>query len=399
MLASDGWHPVATAPLQPQRHRLREVPRRHRVWRRDMNPKRLFLATAFAGGWAVATASRADSSAQASVPAGGPFAGPGKGPLNESTFMLEGATGWLNSKPLGGAELRGKVVLFEFWTYSCINWRREYAYVRAWAAKYADQGLVVIGVHSPEFTFEKDAANVRRAVGEIGVTHPVALDAEHRVWRAFGNAYWPALYFVGADGRLRHHHFGEGDYERSERVIQQLLTDSGAARVPRDLVVPNGAGAEAPPDWQSLRSGETYLGYGRQRGFASGGAVANQRRVYHLPSNLGLNRWALAGDWALMPEAAVLHRENGRIATSFHARDVHLVMGPSQRDAQVQFRVTIDGQAPGAAGGVDVDAHGMGGVDQHRMYSLIRQPQPIAARRFEIEFLSAGVEAYCLTFG
>lgn len=344
---------------------------------RNVNDKRLFLLTMFsAAAWA-----QNDRL------------------LREATEMLNGASAWLNSPPLTGAQLRGKVVLIDFWTYSCINWRREYPYVRDWASKYRDKGLVVIGVHSPEFTFERDIANVERAVREIGVKYPVAIDTEHKVWRAFENAYWPALYFIDAEGRLRHRHFGEGDYDASERVIQQLLAEAGAVAVPGDLVHPLALGAEAPPDWPNLRSSETYVGYGRSHNLVSTGAAPNKRRTYQAPAKLQSNQWALAGDWTLHEEAAVLGVANGRIAFEFHARDLHLVMGPALRGARVQFRVSIDGKPPGPARGVDVDDQGQGTITQHRMYQLIRQPKPITARRFEIEFLARGVEVFSFTFG
>jgi thiol-disulfide isomerase/thioredoxin len=342
-----------------------------------VNDKRLFLLTLFASAaWGQKDRSPRDGADR-----------------------LDGARAWLNSPPLTGAHLRGKVVLVDFWTYSCINWRREYPYVRDWAVKYRDKGLVVIGVHSPEFTFEKDIANVERAVREIGVKYPVAVDSELAIWRAFDNAYWPALYFIDAGGRLRHHHFGEGDYDASERVIQKLLAEAGATTVPSDLVRPVALGAEAQPDWPNVRSPETYLGYGRSRGLASAGATPNKRRTYQAPANLPLNQWALAGDWTLLEEAAVLDKVNGRIAIQFHARDLHLVMGPALRGKPVQFRVSIDRKPPGAAGGVDVDAQGLGTIDQHRMYQLVRQSKPIEAHRFEIEFLGPGVEAFSFTFG
>ncbi len=312
---------------------------------------------------------------------------------------LDGATAWLNSPPLTAAGLRGKVVLIEFWTYSCINWRRESPFVRAWAAKYRDRGLVVIGVHSPEFEFEKNIDNVRRAAREIGVLHAIAVDGNHTIWRAFGNAYWPALYFVDAHGRIRHHHFGEGDYDESEKVIQQLLLEAGAAGVEPAGGVSAGTGAEAPPDWANLRSGENYVGYVRTENLDSAGAVRDQARSYAAPARLRLNHWALDGDWTLRAQAAASNRPGSRIAYSFHARDLHLVMGPAIPGRPVRFRVSIDGQLPGPAHGADTDAQGRGTVTEPRMFQLIRQSGAINDRRFEIEFLDPGAEVYSFTFG
>jgi thiol-disulfide isomerase/thioredoxin len=298
------------------------------------------------------------------------------------------------------AGLRGKVVLIDFWTYTCINWLRTLPYVRAWAEKYKAQGLVVIGVHSPEFAFEKNLDNVRRAAKDQKVTYPIAIDSDHAIWRAFKNEYWPALYFVDAQGRIRHHHFGEGEYERSERVIQQLLAEAGISGVGNELVSVDARGTEAAADWVSLKSPENYLGYERTENFASpGGTVSDKRRVYTVPTRLGLNQWALSGDWTVQKPAAVLNQANGRIAYRFHARDLHLVMGPAARGNSVRFRVRIDGQPPGAAHGIDVDDKGNGTVSEQRLYQLIRQPKPIADRQFEIEFLDAGVEVFAFTFG
>jgi thiol-disulfide isomerase/thioredoxin len=321
-------------------------------------------------------------------------------PVEGEFPSLDGATGWLNSQPLTAAGLRGKVVLVDFWTYTCINWLRSYPYVRAWAEKYKPQGLVVIGVHSPEFGFEHDVDNVRRAVKDLKVDYPVAIDNDFAVWRAFRNQYWPALYFVDAQGRIRHHKFGEGDYEQSERVLQQLLAEAGARGLGHEVVSVEGKGAEAPADWGNLRTPETYVGYERAENFASpGGAVFDTRHGYAAPARLRLNQWALSGDWTVGKPAAVMNEANGRIAFRFHARDLHLIMGPAGRGTAVRFRVTIDGQPPGAAHGVDVDAQGNGVVDEQRMYQLIRQPTPITDRRFEIEFLDPGIEAFAFTFG
>ena len=311
-----------------------------------------------------------------------------------------GATGWLNSQPLTATGLRGKVVLVEFWTYSCINWLRTLPYVRAWAEKYKDRGLVVIGVHAPEFEFEKNVDNVRLAVKDMRVDYPIAIDSDHAIWRAFKNQYWPALYFIDAQGRIRHHQFGEGEYEQSEVIIQQLLAEAGNGGIGHELVAVDGHGAEAAADWGSLKSPENYVGYERTEHFASpGGAVLDKRRVYAAPARLRLNQWALSGDWTMERQATVLNKANGRIAYRFHARDLHLVMGPAARGASVRFRVLIDGQPPGAAHGIDVDEQGNGTVAEQRLYQLIRQPNPIADRQFEIEFFDSGVEAFAFTFG
>ena len=313
---------------------------------------------------------------------------------------LGGATGWLNSPPLTPAGLRGKVVLVDFWTYSFINWRRQLPYVRAWAEKYKDRGLVVIGVHNPEFAFEKDVDNIRWALKDMKVDYPVAIDSDYGIWRAFGNEYWPALYFIDGKGRIRHQYFGEGEYDKSERMIQQLLAEAGSRGIDRGLVSVEGQGAEAAPDFASLRSPETYLGHGRTGNFAShGGVVPGKSHIYAAPSRLRLNDWALSGDWTVQRDAAMLDKPGGRIAYLFHARDVHLVMGPKARGTSVRFRVLIDGQPPGASHGVDVDEQGNGTASGQRMYQLIRQVKPIAVRRFEIEFLDPGVETFSFTFG
>jgi thiol-disulfide isomerase/thioredoxin len=321
-------------------------------------------------------------------------------PLEGELPSLGGATAWLNSPPLTPAGLRGKVVLVDFWTYSCINWRRTLPYLRAWAEKYKDQGLVVIGVHSPEFAFEKTVDNVRWAANDMRIDYPIAVDSDHVIWRAFNNEYWPALYFVDARGNIRHHQFGEGEYQESEIVIQQLLTEEGLVGVSHELVSVNARGAEAPADWESLKSSENYVGYERTEDFASpGGAVLDKRRVYAFPALLRLNYWALSGDWTVEKQSTVLNAPNGKIAYRFHARDLHLVMGPAAPGTSVRFRVFIDGQPPGAAHGIDVDSQGNGTVTEPRMYQLIRQPKPIVDREFEIEFLDSGVEAFVFTFG
>jgi thiol-disulfide isomerase/thioredoxin len=321
-------------------------------------------------------------------------------PIEGELPSLVGATTWLNSQPLTMDELRGKVVLINFCTYTCINWLRQLPYVRAWAEKYTDQGLVVIGVHTPEFEFEQNLDNVRRALMDMRIDYPIAVDNDYAVWRAFENHYWPALYFIDTQGRIRHHQFGEGNYERSEQVIQQLLSESGAGRVGQEMVQINARGFEAAADWNSLKSPENYLGYARTENFASpGGAVLNQPHSYTAPAQLQLNQWALSGDWTIGRQAIVLNQSGGRIAYRFHARDLHLVMGPATPGTSVRFRVLIDGQPAVAVRGFDIDEQGEGTVTEQRLYQLIRQPQPIRDRQFEIEFLDAGVEAFAFTFG
>jgi thiol-disulfide isomerase/thioredoxin len=307
---------------------------------------------------------------------------------------------WLNSKPLGPEALRGKVVLIDFWTYTCINWLRTAPYVRAWAEKYKDHGLVVIGVHAPEFAFEKNVDNVRRAVQDFRIGHPVAVDNDHTIWRAFNNQYWPALYFIDAQGRLRHHHFGEGSYEQSEKIIQDLLAEAGATGIDRRPASVDARGIEAAADWSSLKSGENYLGYQRTENFASpGGAVRSKPHAYEMPARLRLNEWALSGEWTIRGEAAVLNASNGRISYRFHARDVHLVMGSSTQGAPVRFRLLIDGKPPGDAHGLDVNAEGYGALTEQRLYQLIRQPGRVTNRQVEIEFFGSGVETFAFTFG
>jgi thiol-disulfide isomerase/thioredoxin len=313
---------------------------------------------------------------------------------------FDGATGWLNSAPLTTAELRGRVVLVDFWTYTCINWLRTLGYVRAWAEKYEDQGLVVVGVHTPEFPFERDVENVRQAVRDMTVEYPVALDSDYAVWRAFSNRYWPAVYIADAEGVIRHHQFGEGQYEECERVIQLLLREAGGEEIGDDLVAVSADGFEAEADWTNLGSPETYLGYDQAQNFASpGGAEFDEPRTYVAPDSLKLNYWALSGDWTIERGASVLNGADGRIAFRFHARDVHLVMGPRARGASVPFQVLVDGELPGAAHGLDVDEQGQGAVAEQRLYQLIREPGSVTDRTFEITFLAPGVEAYVFTFG
>jgi thiol-disulfide isomerase/thioredoxin len=321
-------------------------------------------------------------------------------PVEGAFPSLAGATEWLNSPPLTASGLRGKVVLIDVWTYTCINWLRTLPYVRAWAEKYKSQGLVVIGVHSPEFPFEHDVDNVRRESKEMRVGYPIAIDNDFAIWRALNNNYWPALYFVDAQGRIRHHKFGEGDYDASERVIQQLLTEAGASGIGPEQVAVDARGAEVAAEWDSLKSQENYVGTERTENFASpGGAASDKSKVYALPARLRLNQWALAGDWTVGKTVVALNKANGRIAYRFQARDLHLVMGPATRGTPVRFRVLIDGKPPGAAHGSDIDDQGYGTVAAQRLYQLIRQPKPIADRQFEIEFLDTGVEAFAFTFG
>jgi cytochrome c biogenesis protein CcdA/thiol-disulfide isomerase/thioredoxin len=314
---------------------------------------------------------------------------------------LAGATAWLNSPPLTAEALKGKVVLIDFWTYSCINCLRAIPYVRAWAEKYKDQGLVVIGVHTPEFAFERNVANIRKAIASLKIGYPVAVDNEYAIWRAFDNNYWPAHYFIDAQGRMRHHHFGEGEYDESERVIQRLLAEAGHKELPAELVSVNASGAEAAPSAGDVRSPETYLGHNRIENFVTpGGAVFDESHVYADSSApLTLNQWSLKGDWTIGGENAALNASGGRIVYRFHARDLHLVLGPAADGKPIRFRVTIDGQAPGANHGADTDADGNGTIDGQRLYQLVRQSADIADRTFEIEFLDPGVQAYAFTFG
>ncbi|PIB90520.1 cytochrome c biogenesis protein DipZ [Caulobacter sp. FWC2] len=328
---------------------------------------------------------------------------PGQGtalPVEGAAPALDGAVTWLNSPPLTTAQLKGKVVVVDFWTYSCINCLRAIPYVRAWAEKYKDQGLVVIGVHAPEFAFEKDVKNVRKAVADLKIGYPVAVDNNYAIWRAFGNQYWPAHYFIDANGQVRHHHFGEGGYDQSERVIQQLLAEAGKAKIESGLVAVKATGAQAASNSKDVGSPETYVGYGRAENFASaGGAVRDARHVYALAGPLKLNAWGLAGDWTIGAEQAGLKAPGGKIAYRFRARDLHLVLGPAANGAKVRYRVTIDGKPPGADHGMDTDAEGNGVITGQRLYQLIRQKGAIGDRTFEIQFLDAGAQAYAFTFG
>ncbi|MDN7431006.1 cytochrome C biogenesis protein [Burkholderia sp. AU16741] len=324
-------------------------------------------------------------------------------PVEGTLPSLDGAVQWLNSPPLTAAGLRGKVVLVDFWTYSCINCLRTLPYTTAWARKYAPYGLVVIGVHAPEFAFERDIGNVKKAVHDLGIDYPVAIDNGYSIWRAFNNEYWPAHYFVDAQGRIRHHHFGEGEYAQSERAIQSLLAEAGhpdALNVPLGLAGAPAKGALAAADSADVRSPETYVGYARAESFASaGGVVRDAAHRYDAPARPDLNDWGLAGTWNVGAERAALAAPDGRIVYRFHARDLHLVLGPGAGGRPVRFRVTLDGAAPGVAHGDDVDAQGYGTVTGQRLYQLVRQPGAIADRTFAIEFLDPGVDAYAFTFG
>jgi thiol-disulfide isomerase/thioredoxin len=304
-----------------------------------------------------------------------------------------GATGWLNSEPLGPAELRGHVVLVNFWTWTCINWLRQEPYVRAWSQAYRDDGLIVIGVHTPEFAFEHDIDGVRRATKERAIDYPVVVDNEYELWSAFANHYWPALYFADREGVIRDHHFGEGRYEKLERVIQQLLG------IEREPVSVEGVGVEAAADWDHLRTPETYLGYSRSGQFGSpSGAVLDRSRLYTLPEGLRLSHWALAGEWTIRPEYVVLHQADGSIAFRFHARDAHLVLSRGAPEP-IPFRVLLDGEAPGPSAGVDVDEDGNGVLRDDRMYQLVRQHDVVCDRTLEITFRQPGAKAHSFTFG
>jgi cytochrome c biogenesis protein CcdA/thiol-disulfide isomerase/thioredoxin len=321
-------------------------------------------------------------------------------PVEGSLPSLSGAVEWLNSPPLTPELLKGKVVLVDFWTYSCINCLRSIPYIRAWADKYKDQGLVVIGVHAPEFAFEKTIDNVKQAVARLKIDYPVAIDNNYAIWRAFDNEYWPADYFIDAQGRIRHHFFGEGDYAESEKVIQQLLAEAGKGNLPAGVVSVNATGAEAASDEADVQSPETYIGFARSENFASpGGAVGDTPHVYATGDLKQLNDWGLSGDWTVGGQSATLNKTDGAISFRFHARDLHLVLGPGGNGKPVRFRVTIDGAAPGESHGADVNADGEGVVTDHRLYQLVRQSGPIRDRTFTIQFLDPDVQAYAFTFG
>jgi thiol-disulfide isomerase/thioredoxin len=312
---------------------------------------------------------------------------------------LDGAVGWLNSAPLNGKKLRGKVVLVNFWTYSCINSLRELPYMKAWAAKYKDAGLIVLGVHAPEFGFEKDPANVKTSVSGLNIGYPVPIDSNHSIWSSFRNEYWPADYFIDGNGRIRYHHFGEGEYERSERVIQKLLREAGATGFDDNLVRISAEGPEAPPS-NSVWSPETYVGYARTENFASAERMArDSRRIYSLPTRLELNQWGFGGTWNVGGERAILDSAPGRIVFRFHSRDLHMVLGPTKSGAPVRFRARLNGASPGEDRGSDAGSDGAGEIREPRMYQLIRQKGPIKDATFEIEFLDPGVEVFSFTFG
>ena len=325
---------------------------------------------------------------------------PGTLPVEGQLPPLNGAVQWLNSPPLDAQALKGKVVLVDFWTYSCINCLRTLPYVKAWAEKYRDQGLVVIGVHAPEFAFERDVGNVTKAMKELGINYPVAIDNDYKIWRAFNNEYWPAHYFADAQGRIRYHHFGEGDYAESERVIQQLLREAGAKTVADGLINADAQGVQQAPDMNQVLSPETYVGYQRAEHFVpETGLVPDKVATYNPPANLTLNDWSLGGQWAVGAERATASAPASRIVYRFHARDLHLVLGPGADGKPVRFKVSIDGQAPGDAHGVDVAADGSGRVTEQRLYQLVRQTDEVKDRTFTIEFLDPGVSAYAFTFG
>ncbi len=320
---------------------------------------------------------------------------------NDKERLMPERIPWLNSVPLSNESLRGKVVLVDFWTYSCINSLRNLAYVKSWAAKYRDAGLVVIGVHTPEFGFEKERANVETALRDLKVTYPVAIDSNYRIWQAFGNEYWPADYFIDGKGRIRHHHFGEGDYLESERVIQELLKDNGAAIASSGTVSISAAGVEAAPSWANEESPETYVGYrhGTEEFTSPERLVQDSTATYSAPSSLTLNQWGLSGPWNVGAESAVLQAPPGRIVFRFHSRDLHFVLGPAADGRPVRFKVTLDGAAPGDDHGVDCTPGGAGEVHLPRLYQLIRQKGNVRDRTFAIEFLDPGVHAFVFTFG
>ena len=313
---------------------------------------------------------------------------------------LASATAWINTKPIAAEELRGKVVLIDFWTYTCINWRRTVPYLRSWVERYGKSGMLLIGVHSPEFVFERDLDNVRQAVQQIGVGYPVAVDNEFSIWHAFKNQYWPALYIFDSQGRLRHQQFGEDGYEQAEGVIRRLLQEAGQAALDSGAPRVDAAGAEAAAAWRDLRSGENYLGSSRTRNFVSPGGIApGKPHAYAAPSGLALNRWALAGTWTIDADHVTAGAAAAKIAYRFHARDLHLVMGPETRGQAIRFRVLLDGKPPGGSHGSDLDKEGNGTLREQRMYHLLRQAGPIEDRLFEIEFLEPGAAAFSFTFG
>ena len=328
--------------------------------------------------------------------AGEPRQLPDEGPLPG----FEGATGWLNSEPLTPQGLRGRVVAVQFLTYTCVNWLRTLPYARAWAAKYKDHGLTVVGVHTPEFGFERNVDNIVTNLRDLDVPYPIAIDSDYGVWRSFSNHYWPALYVADDGGRIRYHHFGEGEYEMSEMVIQQLLAGAGATGFDPSFVAVEPRGTEVAANWGTLGSPETYLGAQQTSGYASpDGAYVGKSHAYGPADDLRLNEWAPIGAWTIAQHASILNEPNGRIAFRFRARDVNLVMGPASPGTSIPFRVFLDGRTPAADHGTDVDDDGRGTLDQQRLYQLIRRADAGDTARFEIEFLDAGAEAYCFTFG
>ncbi len=318
-----------------------------------------------------------------------------EGPFPE----LDGAIGWLNSPPLNPKSLRGKVVLVDFWTYTCINSLRPLPYVKSWAAKYRDAGLVVIGVHTPEFSFEKEQVNVENSLRDLKVTYPVPIDSNYKIWQAFNNEYWPAQYLIDGKGRIRYHHFGEGEYAEFEGVVQALLKENGASGLDRSAVSVSADGVEALPS-RDVQSPETYVGYRRAERFASPGRLAhNSLKTYSPPARPSLNRWGLSGSWNVGAESAVLQAASGAIVLRFHSRDLHLVLSPAENGEPVRFQVKLDGASPGAGCGADCDPHGMGAIREPRLYQLIRQKGRVEDRTFEIEFLDPGAQVFVFTFG
>ena len=320
-------------------------------------------------------------------------------PVEGKMPPLDGAIQWLNSPPLSAEALRGKVVLVDFWTYSCINCIRAIPYVKAWAEKYKDQGLVVIGVHAPEFAFEKNVDNVKKAIGDLGITYPVAIDNDYAIWRAFDNQYWPAHYFIDAEGRIRHHHFGEGEYDQSERVIQELLAEAGKQNVAGGIVDVKATGAEAASNQNDVQSSETYVGWQRSENFVDTKGTVNDAPHVYSAAEPKLNEWGLTGNWTVGAENAGLNDKDGSIYYRFHARDLHLVLGPNADGKPIRFKVTVDGKPPGDSHGVDTDADGNGTVTGQRLYQLVREAGPVGDHTFEIHFLDPGVQAYAFTFG
>jgi thiol-disulfide isomerase/thioredoxin len=319
---------------------------------------------------------------------------------NTSGPSLSGSNGWLNTKPLNLDELHGKVVLIDFWTYTCINWRRTLPYINAWASKYKEQGLVVIGVHTPEFPFEQKPENISHAMEQMNIHYPVAMDRDYKIWNSFENQYWPALYLIDAKGQVRYHKFGEGDYQESELQIQQLLKEILKKNVLDTPLLLHPVGFEAAADWENLQSPENYINNNRSQGFTSPeNKMSGEQTVYSVPGGLSLNQWALSGAWSLGKENARLNKGQGKLVYRFHARDVNLIMGPATPVTSLKYRVLIDGRPPGSSHGLDIDSNGNGEVKEQRMYQLIRQPGPVTDHEFQIEFSNPGVEVYDFTFG